>query len=346
MTSESDASVARLQDTAYQLARLRHRYTLVAGLAVVAVMVALGALALAVQLALQPQQRAGAFVVEDADGNAVARLGLSSEGQPALYLYDGENRNRMWFGLAASGQPQLMLADATGQARISLLLDDEHAGQARLYLRDEEGRDRLALGLADGGGPAAVFSDEEGQPLLALPSSAGATPEERWANYNAAGTRALVQGRLAEAERFYAAAVQEARALGAEDLRVAASLNNLGALYVKANRLEDADRVYQRSLQMRRKALGEHHPQLAQSLANIAFLRRAQDLPTEAEELYRQAIAMWERLDVRDDPRLAGTLAGFAELLEARGEEDEAQALRARAQAIQERAAAAEAGGG
>jgi len=101
-----------------------------------------------------------------------------------------------------------------------------------------------ALGLADNGTPVLEFANDQGQAVFRVPPAAGATPQERWVNYNAAGSRAFVQDRLEDAEKLYGAAIREAKAFGSQDLRLAASLNNLGVLYVKQQKFDNAADLY------------------------------------------------------------------------------------------------------
>ena len=55
--------------------------------------------------------------------------------------------------------------------------------------------------------------------------------ETSWEKYNGAGTEAYAQGRYAEAEKHWKAALKKAEKFGPNDSRLATSLNNLGMLY-------------------------------------------------------------------------------------------------------------------
>jgi tetratricopeptide (TPR) repeat protein len=62
------------------------------------------------------------------------------------------------------------------------------------------------------------------------------------------GKQLREQGRYAEAEKAHLLAVAEAEKFGPEDRRVAASLNNLAALYYDTGRLSEAESLYRRAL--------------------------------------------------------------------------------------------------
>jgi len=64
-------------------------------------------------------------------------------------------------------------------------------------------------------------------PVAAQPAADG----QGWETPMAAGDRAYLQGRYAEAERFFAAALERAERNGAQDPRVALSLGLLAAAY-------------------------------------------------------------------------------------------------------------------
>ena len=80
--------------------------------------------------------------------------------------------------------------------------------------------------------------------------------------------------------------------LGAEHADVAQSLNNLGVLYHARGDYAEAEPLYQRALDLRRKALGPGHPDVAQSLENYAALLRDTGRQAAAAEVEAQAAAL------------------------------------------------------
>ena len=73
---------------------------------------------------------------------------------------------------------------------------------------------------------------------------------------------------------------------------MAASLNNLAALYKSQGKYEQAEPLYKRSLAIVEKALGPDHPNVATSLENLATLYRATKRDEEAEKLEQRATAI------------------------------------------------------
>ena len=93
---------------------------------------------------------------------------------------------------------------------------------------------------------------------------------------------AYQQGKYAEAEKQLLTALQEAENFGPEDPRLAASLNNLAALYQAQGRSAEAEKLFKRALAIVEKALGPEHPTVAQALENYAALLRETGHPRDA----------------------------------------------------------------
>jgi tetratricopeptide (TPR) repeat protein len=87
----------------------------------------------------------------------------------------------------------------------------------------------------------------------------------------------------------------EEKALGPDHPDLAASLNNLAALYKDQSRYADAERLYKRSLAIAEKALGPDHPAVAMSLSNLGQLYNLQGRYADAEPLYKRASAIQEK---------------------------------------------------
>ena len=68
-----------------------------------------------------------------------------------------------------------------------------------------------------------------------------------------AGAQAYAQGRYAEAEQHFKAALQEAKRFGSQDPRLATSLNNLAELYRVQGRYAEAEKLEARAKIIRAK---------------------------------------------------------------------------------------------
>ena len=130
---------------------------------------------------------------------------------------------------------------------------------------------------------------------VALWTAAASAQQTRWEKLTDAGVKAYQEGRYAEAEKLLSDALKEAEKLGPNDPRLAASLNNLAAIYDAQGKYAEAEPLYKRSLAIREKALGPDHPDVATTLENYADLMRKTGREAEAEKMKVRATAIREQ---------------------------------------------------
>ncbi len=118
---------------------------------------------------------------------------------------------------------------------------------------------------------------------------------------NAAGLKALQQGRYAEAEKSFLAAVEKTERFGPQDPRLANGLNNLALLYHDQGKYAEAEPLYKRSLAILEKALGPEHPNVATGLGNYIALLRKTNREAEAARMESRARAIWAKR-ARENP--------------------------------------------
>ena len=111
------------------------------------------------------------------------------------------------------------------------------------------------------------------------------------------GEKALQEGRLARAEKYFLEALSEAENSGASEDLLAASLNNLAAVYRAQGKYAQAEPLYQRALGIYETALGPEHPHVADTLENYADLLRKMERDVEAEEMEKRAKAIRAKRD-------------------------------------------------
>jgi tetratricopeptide (TPR) repeat protein len=114
-----------------------------------------------------------------------------------------------------------------------------------------------------------------------------------------------VQGKYEEAEKaFQSALTTLEQTLGSEHSATASVLNSLAFLYLKQGkytyvkqercmkqgRYEEAEKLFQHALEIRKQKQGLEHPCTALILHNLALLYYAQDKYEEAEELFQSAL--------------------------------------------------------
>jgi tetratricopeptide (TPR) repeat protein len=79
------------------------------------------------------------------------------------------------------------------------------------------------------------------------------------------------------------------RSLGPEHLNVADGLSNLGSLYRREGKFEEAKPLYQWALSIWEKSLGPEHPSLATGLHGLALVYHDQANYEESEPLLERA---------------------------------------------------------
>ncbi|MEM6288667.1 MAG: serine/threonine-protein kinase [Bacteroidota bacterium] len=140
-------------------------------------------------------------------------------------------------------------------------------------------------------------------------------------------------GRLAEAAEHAEEAVAIQEATGdTTDLSFAGDLRNLGAIYGRAERVEDSDRVLRRAIRIGEQAGGPDHPRVAGIYAMLGqLLTRNGDL-NEAEGLIRKSLQIRETALGPDHVEMAYSWEFLALVLHAQGRTAETReaALQAR----------------
>ena len=150
--------------------------------------------------------------------------------------------------------------------------------------------------------------------ILCLASFAVAQ-EPAWEKYTKAGTEAYQRGQYAEAEKQFVAALKEAEKFGAQDPRLATSLNNLATLYINQGKYAEAESLLRRALATFEKAPGPEHPIVAVVRISLATLYINQAKYAEAETLFQRALATLEKALGPDHRNVATMLETHAALL-------------------------------
>ena len=183
------------------------------------------------------------------------------------------------------------------------------------------------------------------------------------------------QGRFPEARETAAELLERLeKTRGANDLDVAANLNNVASLTYVEGDLNAAEPLYQRALEIYEALLGSHHPNVAsvlynlaglyvqqgrydraealyeraldigeasfepnpETLNNLAFLFLKQDRYEKAERLFKRALAIWEEAIGSESAQAAVGLSNLALLEAKRGSFTEAETFYARALSVEE----------
>lgn len=122
--------------------------------------------------------------------------------------------------------------------------------------------------------------------------------------------------------------VEQAKSLN-NDPKVQAELyENLGQIYDKLGKLNQADSLLRSALDERKKLFGADSSQVAECLVSLGSLRAHQGRLEEAEQLTKQALEMAKRNLPANHPAIAKALLAYGRVLAERGSHDDAiQAL-------------------
>ncbi len=169
--------------------------------------------------------------------------------------------------------------------------------------------------------------------LLLFPLVVASLEDSFWQRINSEGRQLRKEGRFDEAEKISLLALAEAERFGAEDYRVAATLNELAALYHSRGRLDDAEPLYRRALDIWEKF--PDRLELATALSNLARLCLDQQKYGEVEQLSERALNISESLSPQN-PEVANSLNNLADVHALHGRYAAAEPLYRRALKILE----------
>jgi len=142
------------------------------------------------------------------------------------------------------------------------------------------------------------------------------------------GNQAYVQGRYADAEKYFT------QALNTESGELAIATFNLAAVYRAQARYDEAEALYRKVIATRESAFGPRHSSLTTALDGLALNCQSQGRLAEAEELAARAVAIEAN---------SRTLNILAVILADRNKYSQAEALARRADSATDNAGSAHA---
>src|SRR5262245_44244672 len=101
---------------------------------------------------------------------------------------------------------------------------------------------------------------------------------------------ALRDGQHDNALRDFEAALNIAEEFGTSDYRLVKSLNGLGCAYLEQKQFQQAEKLFDRALELTAKSLGPGHPESAAILVYLAIVTTNLKKLGKAEIYYTQAI--------------------------------------------------------
>jgi len=118
--------------------------------------------------------------------------------------------------------------------------------------------------------------------------------------------------------------VQEAKTLDRDPNVQAELYQNLGSIYQKLGKFEQADSLLRSALDQRKSLFGADSPEVAESLTALGLLRSDEAHLEEAEQLVRQGLEMAKRHLPPNHPAIAKATLAFGKVLAQRGSYDKA----------------------
>jgi eukaryotic-like serine/threonine-protein kinase len=132
-------------------------------------------------------------------------------------------------------------------------------------------------------------------------------------------------------------AMADVEHLGRGTLVHAQLLTNLGGVYTKLARFEEAAQHHREALAIYETSFEKDHPRTAAALNNLAIAQLEGGDPAAAVQTHRRALEMRERLAGEDHPDVATSLSNLGNALRGVGANDEALRVHERALEIRER---------
>jgi tetratricopeptide (TPR) repeat protein len=163
------------------------------------------------------------------------------------------------------------------------------------------------------------------------------TSAARWEIVVATGDQTMRQGRFAEAERAYRAALQMAEQWGPDDERMVTSLWKLGQSLHAQKQHPEGEQLRRRALELQEARLGPDDRQVADLLYGLALDYSNMRKPAEGVPLMERALAITEQVYGSDHEEAAKCLAGLGVLFNNARRLPEAAAVLRRALTIYER---------
>ena len=141
------------------------------------------------------------------------------------------------------------------------------------------------------------------------------------------GVLSFRDGDLEEAARHFDIACAGPEVFTGQEELQARCLEGFGALRVEQNRLEEAERLYLRSLHLRQRILGPEHLHVASSFESLCFLHSKRHALAEADGACRRALEIRRRNLGDDHSEVVRTLSILAPIRRLQGDYDGAEGL-------------------
>lgn len=169
--------------------------------------------------------------------------------------------------------------------------------------------------------------------VLLVAAAAGAQ-SAGWDELIAAGVKAYREGRLVDAERYFAGALAVAEGPTPRRWDLVVGLAKLADAVSAQGRQEDAEALYRQALTVAEELRGNEHPSLLDPIKGLALFYVRNRRYAQAERLFERALALSQR---NHDRETAAYLHLISDLSRAQGKYTEAESLVRQALVLLER---------
>uniref|UniRef100_A0A2P2L011 Uncharacterized protein n=1 Tax=Rhizophora mucronata TaxID=61149 RepID=A0A2P2L011_RHIMU len=150
----------------------------------------------------------------------------------------------------------------------------------------------------------------------------------KWRVFTDKAREFFLQGKLAEAEKLFFSAIQEAKeGFGERDPHVASACNNLAELYRVKKELDKAEPLYLEAIDILEEAFGPEDVRVGAALHNFGQFYLFQRKLEDARKCYERALKIKGRVLGYNNPDYADTMYHLGTVLYLLGKEKDAEVL-------------------
>ncbi|KAI1439328.1 hypothetical protein F5Y02DRAFT_143448, partial [Annulohypoxylon stygium] len=112
---------------------------------------------------------------------------------------------------------------------------------------------------------------------------------------------------------------------------------NVAESYSQLGKYNEAEQMYQQTLELRERVLGRENPSTLDSMNNLAEVFRSQGKYEEAEQMHRQTLELTERVLGRENPSTLTSMNNLAGVFRNQGKYEEAEQMHRQTLELKER---------
>ncbi len=172
--------------------------------------------------------------------------------------------------------------------------------------------------------------------ILSAHAQAAFANEIEWQKYSTEGAKAYDQANWGAAERSFKLALKEADGFGDKDLRLAASLTNLGVLYNYRGQSSKAEPLFERAIAIKQKALGADNPEVVATVGKMCHFYIKSGNFGKADPISNKILAYSDKI-LKDRNQVSSSFSKLSTYYQSHKELESAEILVKQAQELTEK---------